>query len=173
MPGCWALAGQVFALEYSDAAYREVHGLTVDAYAVQHQGEPERRTINSLCFHLIGLHLALDLGLPPERTRRAKKNMKSEAPEFQWLTLDDRPDWMTINDVLPALTHETLPRSLSPPLHSFTASVDGRACHGGPAPPRFTGAAPRRGLARRARAAWGGGIVDAVRIDLPMEELPC
>ena len=103
VPGCWALAGQVFAREYSDDAYRQVHGLTVDAYAVQHQGEPERRTINSLCFHLIGLHLALDLGLPPEWTRRAKKNMKLEAPEFQWLTLDDRPDWMTITDVLPAL----------------------------------------------------------------------
>ena len=66
VPGCWALAGQVFAREYSDDTYREVHGLTVDAYAVQHQGEPERRTINSLCFRLIGLHLALDLGLPPE-----------------------------------------------------------------------------------------------------------
>ena len=103
VPGCWALAGQLFAREYSDATYYKVHGLTVDAYSVQHQGEPERRTINSLCVHLIGLHMALEMGLPLELTRDAKKKMMARPPDFQWLTIDERPDWLTVVDVLSAL----------------------------------------------------------------------
>ena len=102
VPGCWALAGQVFAREYSDAAYAKVHGLTVDAYAVQHQGEPERRTIQSLCVHLIGLHLAIDQGMPLEASRVAKSQMFKRQSNFEWLVLPEMPEWMTISDVVAA-----------------------------------------------------------------------
>ena len=102
VPGCWALAGQVFAREYSDAAYAKVHGLTVDAYAVQHQGERERRTIQSLCVHLIGLHLAIDQGMPLEASRVAKSQMFKQRPDFGWLVLPEMPEWMTISDVVAA-----------------------------------------------------------------------
>ncbi len=102
VPGCWALAGQVFAREYSDAAYAKVHGLTVDAYAAQHQGEPERRTVQSLCVHLVGLHLAIDHAMPLDATRLAKARLLELQPEFEWLVLPETPDWMTITDVITA-----------------------------------------------------------------------
>jgi hypothetical protein len=64
-PGCWALYGEVLAREYSDFRFGRVHHLTVDAYAAQHPGQPERRTIKSVAVHLIGLHLALERGVAP------------------------------------------------------------------------------------------------------------
>jgi hypothetical protein len=102
VPGCWALAGEVFAREYSDAAYAKVHMLSVDAYAAQHQGEPERRTINSLCFHLIGLHLAIDQGMPPDVAFSARSRLRAARPEIEWLVLPETPAWMTITDVIAA-----------------------------------------------------------------------
>ncbi len=39
-PGCWAIYGEVLAREYERPAYMADHRLTVDAYAVQHPGEP-------------------------------------------------------------------------------------------------------------------------------------
>ena len=44
---CWAVYGEVLAREYEDPAYFRVHQLTVDAYAVQHPGAPERRSISN------------------------------------------------------------------------------------------------------------------------------
>jgi len=37
-PGCWAAYGELLAREYSDSAYRRLHRLSVDAYALQHPG---------------------------------------------------------------------------------------------------------------------------------------
>lgn len=68
-PACWELYGELLAREYGELGYPSVHRTTVDTYAVQHPGEPERRTINSVCTHLIGLCLVLEHGLPPERVR--------------------------------------------------------------------------------------------------------
>lgn len=44
-PGCWACYGQVLTKEYSDYRFAPVHRLTVDTYAVQHPGKPERRAM--------------------------------------------------------------------------------------------------------------------------------
>jgi hypothetical protein len=61
-PACWALYSEILAREYGDPAYMAVHRLTVDAYCAQHPGEPERRSIQSVNVHLVGLHLVLDRG---------------------------------------------------------------------------------------------------------------
>jgi hypothetical protein len=61
-PACWALYSEILAREYSDPAYMRVHRLTVDAYCAQHPGVPERRSIQSVNVHLVGLHLVLDRG---------------------------------------------------------------------------------------------------------------
>ncbi len=50
LPGCWALYGEVLKREYSDHREWLVHRLTVDAYAVQHQGESSPQTIQSWPF---------------------------------------------------------------------------------------------------------------------------
>ena len=61
-PGCRAAFGEVLAKEYGEYAYPGVHGLTVDAYAVQHQGRSSRQTIQSLAIHLVGLYVLLERG---------------------------------------------------------------------------------------------------------------
>ena len=53
-PGCWLLYTQVLAREYGDYRYTPAHQLTVDAYAVQHPGAPERRSAQSVAIHQIG-----------------------------------------------------------------------------------------------------------------------
>lgn len=62
-PGCWAAYGEAMARMYSDPAFFEYYRLAVDAYAVQHPGQPSRQSIHSVGVHLIRLHLLLDCGL--------------------------------------------------------------------------------------------------------------
>jgi hypothetical protein len=60
-PGCWALYGEVLARAYEDRRFAPRHQLTVDAYAAQHPGRSDdRRAVQSVAVHLIGLHLALE-----------------------------------------------------------------------------------------------------------------
>ena len=59
-PACWAVYCDVLAREYGDPAYFRVHQFTVDTYAVQHPGMPERRSIQSVALHLIALCLVLE-----------------------------------------------------------------------------------------------------------------
>lgn len=59
--GCWALYGEVLAREYADRRFARRHQLTVDAYAAQHPGTPDdRRAVQSVAVHLIGLHVGLE-----------------------------------------------------------------------------------------------------------------
>ena len=55
--GCWATYGIVLTREYEDPAlFRAVHRLTVDAYAVQHPGDPaDRRAVQSVWIHFASL----------------------------------------------------------------------------------------------------------------------
>jgi Family of unknown function (DUF5946) len=62
-PGCWAAYCEVLAREYADRAYFTAHRWTVDTYAVQHPGVPDRRSIQSVNAHLVALHLTLDRAL--------------------------------------------------------------------------------------------------------------
>jgi len=62
---CWALYGQVLAIEAGTYRQPAWHRLTVDAYAVQHPGIPERRSIQSVCVHLISLCLMLEHDISP------------------------------------------------------------------------------------------------------------
>lgn len=59
--GCWTVCNQILTKEYQDYAdYQEAHRLTVDAYGVQHPGNPqERNAVQSVNIHLIALHLLL------------------------------------------------------------------------------------------------------------------
>ena len=59
---CWDLYTEVLGTEYSNAIlFGQVHQLTVDAYAVQHAGDPHPD--KSVDIHLFGLHLALVKGI--------------------------------------------------------------------------------------------------------------
>ena len=63
-PGCWDAYTAVLAREYEDVAlFERCHRLTVDAFAVQHPGDPdERRARQSFWIHGASLWLVLRMG---------------------------------------------------------------------------------------------------------------
>ena len=84
-PACWALYGEVLAREYSDAAYGEVHRLTVDAYAVQHPGRPSPQAIQSVAVHLMSLCMILELGKSSAFATAALGALASQKGTYVWL----------------------------------------------------------------------------------------
>jgi hypothetical protein len=71
---CWLLYGEVLGREMRDLTLvRELHQLTVDTYGAQHP--PADGTGIGLAFSLIGLHLALDLGVSGPGVRDAHQRL--------------------------------------------------------------------------------------------------
>jgi hypothetical protein len=101
-PTCWAAYGEVLAREYSDQAYFAVHRLSVDAYAVQHPGQPSPQTIQSVAVHLIRLCLLLERGLPMERANDAMLKASEREGKFVWLVPPASLGAVTVADVLQA-----------------------------------------------------------------------
>jgi hypothetical protein len=85
-PGCWAVYGEVLTREYSDPAYAEVHRQTVDAFAVQHPGQPSKQSFRSVGMHLLRLCLILERGFSDEAAAKAMPVISSGKDEFHWLT---------------------------------------------------------------------------------------
>ena len=56
-PGCWKAYGELLAREYGNPLlFGAVHRLTVDAYALQHPGNPsDRRATQSVWIHYVAL----------------------------------------------------------------------------------------------------------------------
>lgn len=102
-PACWALHGDVLAREYSDPDYSRVHQLTVDTYAVQHPGVPERRSTQSVAVHLMTLCLVLEDGLDPREGPKLHKRFV-ERPLFHWLEPPQPNGTLTVADVREATT---------------------------------------------------------------------
>ena len=98
-PGCWALYGEVLAREYSDYRFGRVHHLTVDSYAAQHPGRPERRTIQSVAVHLVGLYLSLECGAAPNALARARQATADASARFHWLEPPESRGDITVLDV--------------------------------------------------------------------------
>jgi len=88
-PGCWKIFGEVLAKEYGDPEYMKVHRLTVDAYALQHIGVEEPRTIQSMNLHLLALCAALehgvDYGFIPKIMNDRLAEYKNKSV-FSWLS---------------------------------------------------------------------------------------
>jgi hypothetical protein len=84
-PSCWELYGKVLAREYENPHLMKVHRLTVDAYAAQHPGKPERRSIQSVWVHLASLHLIIERGLSHEFARRVIASLTTHHALLNWL----------------------------------------------------------------------------------------
>ncbi|MEK6748286.1 MAG: DUF5946 family protein [Pseudomonadota bacterium] len=113
-PGCWAVYGEVLAREYSNPAFFEVHRLTVDAYAVQHPGETDRQSIQSVGVHLIQLCLFLEHGLTAENANDAMLEAGRYKHEFIWLEPPESLGSITAADVVKAKgleEHKSIVRS--------------------------------------------------------------
>ena len=99
---CWRLYGTLLEREYSDPDYMAVHRTTVDAYAAQHPGSPEPRTIQSINVHLTGLYLVLERGLDARFVRKVSGALTRDKRRLQWLEPPPDLGAMTVQDVLRA-----------------------------------------------------------------------
>ncbi len=111
---CWALFGELLAREFGDPAHFRVHQLTVDTYAAQHPGEPDRRTIQSVGLHLMTLCLFLERGADVGEGPALHKRIMAHLPYLRWLEPPQFSGRMTVQDVLKARDlgrHEDLVRA--------------------------------------------------------------
>lgn len=97
---CWALYGELLAQEYADLGYPECHRLTIDAYAAQHPGKREGRTIRSVGTHLCGLYLVIERGLDGPAATALKNRILATEPRFVWLRPPPQDAGVTVQDVV-------------------------------------------------------------------------
>jgi hypothetical protein len=104
-PECWQLYGEVqgFALHHLELV-RDVHQLTVDAYAAQHAPRKVGGDVPpiSVAYALVGLHLALDRGLSGIGVRAAHQRMGKPDPSWPRLPIPERVGALTVFDVAAA-----------------------------------------------------------------------
>jgi len=100
--GCFALYGELLALEFTDPAYRRVHQVTVDAYAAQHAGGTSRREVQTVALCLMTLCLFIENGVDPAEGPALHKRMVARRPDFTWLAPPPQRDLLTVADVLTA-----------------------------------------------------------------------
>jgi hypothetical protein len=106
-PGCWGAFGEVLAREYqSPALFAACHRLTVDAYAVQHPGDPDdRRASQSVWLHYRSLRAVIQDGASHEAATALLKSLAGHPAPSMLL----RPaGWrLTVADVVNAADHVT------------------------------------------------------------------
>jgi hypothetical protein len=100
-PACWAAFGRVLEAEYSLPHLMPVHRLSVDAYAVQHPGDPaDRRAVQSVGLHLARLWRQLERPTPPAETNAVMQDFAARKATLVYLPPPHRFS-MTIADVAP------------------------------------------------------------------------
>lgn len=104
-PACWAVYGDVLAREYSDPSLMTVNRLTVDAYAVQHPGQPSPQSIQSVGVHLVSLYFVLEREISPNEATRAIDRLIRSAT-FTWLEPPVARGELTVADVRRTTTAE-------------------------------------------------------------------
>ena len=105
---CWSLFNVLLAREYaSPALMRSVHRLTVDAYAAQHPGQQERRTIQSVWVHLVGLHLVLERGMANDFATHTIGALTKRADTLVWLEPPGTLGPITVKNIVDA--HDSAP----------------------------------------------------------------
>ncbi len=104
---CWGLYGEILAKEYQSPEYMTVHRLTVDAYAAQHPGKPEKRTIQSINVHLLALYLMLERGLRADFVTKSFDSLISKyGTELEWLTPPSSLGDVTVKNIALASSPE-------------------------------------------------------------------
>lgn len=99
-PACWALYNEVLAAEYSDYAFfRAAHHMTVDAYAVQHAGEPSPQATRSVATHLLALHALFEGEGTADAMLVARRAAAKRKDRFVWLDPPPGHAPITVKDV--------------------------------------------------------------------------
>lgn len=98
-PGCWAAYGEILAREYGDASFAVAHRFGVDAYAVQHPGQPSPQSIQSVAVHLIRLCLLLEESADMSRANDLMLAATKMKKNFVWLTPPPSRGAITVADL--------------------------------------------------------------------------
>lgn len=111
-PGCWKLYTDVLAREYGEWNYPAIHRLTVDCYPAQHPTKtPDAKSAQSVQLHLLGIYLALEKKVEPQRITKIIGDVVSKNKNsFAWFEPPENLGNITIADVWAAESlsqHET------------------------------------------------------------------
>ncbi len=104
-PECWQLYGEVqgFELNHRELV-RDYHQLAVDTYAAQHALRVVDGDVPPIgvAYALVGLHLALDRGVPGVGVRAAHQRMGKPDASWPRLPAPERTGAVTVFDVAAA-----------------------------------------------------------------------
>jgi hypothetical protein len=101
--GCWNLFEQILVKEYGEYQYPALtHKLTVDTYAIQHPGQPERRSIKSVNVHLVSLYFIFVKKVSGSEATEMMGKLISNKPKLEWLEPPVPNGHKTVIDVLTA-----------------------------------------------------------------------
>ena len=98
-PGCWARFAE---LSVEGVALPGLRQMATDAYAAQHPGVPDRRSIQSVCVHLVSLCAALERGWPGARGPELLRRAVADPPEWRRLDAPAPIGSVTVLDVCAA-----------------------------------------------------------------------
>jgi hypothetical protein len=102
-PACWALHGQLPTSFGMSPVGESVRRLALDAYAVQHPGTPESRSVQSVAIHAMGLCVLLERGAEARRIETVLGIRQTRrAPSLHWLDPPCPNGTLTIQSVLAA-----------------------------------------------------------------------
>ena len=80
-PECWMVYTEVLGAEFGNPAlFGQVHQLTVDTYALQHAGAGHKD--KSVLVHMLGLYLALEVGVAVVKVAPLMQRVASALPVF-------------------------------------------------------------------------------------------
>jgi hypothetical protein len=105
-PGCWAAFGTVLEREYTNFDYMRLHGLTVDAYAVQHPGKPSPQCIGSVAIHLASLCQIFERGTTMTESTRFMQRLARHKASFTWLDPPENLGPVTVVNLVVATNAE-------------------------------------------------------------------
>lgn len=111
--GCWDRYGVLLARSYGDQAYRTVHQLIVDAYAVQHPKAESPDQVRQVALCLMSLALFVEDGADVASGPQLHQAMAANLPDVHPLDPPAIDVAMTVDDVLlagSAAEHERLVR---------------------------------------------------------------
>jgi hypothetical protein len=111
--GCWNLYCEILTKEYCEYSYFETtHRLTVDTYSIQHPGEPNKQSIQSVNLHLIGLYLVLIKKLSGKEVTKKMGEILAKKPILEWLEPPVPNGEKTVIDVLKSKNQEEHKRNV-------------------------------------------------------------
>jgi Family of unknown function (DUF5946) len=100
-PACWALYERISGAPFARTLGTRSRRLTEDAYAVQHPGMPDRRSVQSVAVHLMGLCVLLERKGEQRRLVPVLGRMPARRTlDLHWLEPPARNGRLTVSDAL-------------------------------------------------------------------------